>query len=52
MKVRDFVRVDEDAVFLTTIPGVSYYTALLIAEVGDVDVFHDLERLCFPNATL
>lgn len=38
---------NEDAMLLTTIPGVGYYTALLlVAEIGDVNRFSDSEKLC------
>jgi len=38
---------DGRARILTTIPGVGYYTALLlVAEIGDVNRFPDAERLC------
>jgi transposase len=38
---------DGRARILTTIPGVGYYTALLlVAEIGDVNRFPDAEKLC------
>ena len=38
---------DEDVELLMTIPGVGYYTALLVkAEVGDISRFSTGERLC------
>ena len=38
---------DEDAKLLMTIPGVGYYSALLIkSEVGSIDRFSDGEHLC------
>ena len=42
-KVRD----SEDAVLLTSIPGVGKYTALVIsAEIGDISRFPDSHKLC------
>lgn len=39
--------VDEDVKLLMTIPGVGYYTALLIkSEVGDINRFSDGDKLC------
>lgn len=38
---------DEDVKLLMTVPGVGYYTALLVkSEVGDINRFSDGERLC------
>ena len=38
---------DGRARILTTIPGVGYYTALLlVAEIGDINRFPDAEKLC------
>ena len=38
---------DEDVRLLTTIPGIGYYSALLIkSEIGDVTRFPSDERLC------
>ena len=38
---------DEEVTLLMTIPGVGYYTALLVkSEVGDIDRFSDGDRLC------
>ena len=46
-KIRSLAREKEDAMLLTTIPGVGYYNALLlVAEIGDVNRFPDSERLC------
>ena len=37
-KIRSLAREKEDAMLLTTIPGVGYYNALLlVAEIGDVN---------------
>jgi len=45
--LRQVYREDPRARLLTTIPGVGYYTALLIvSEIGDVNRFPDSERLC------
>ena len=46
-KIKGLVEESEDAMLLTTIPGVGYYNALLlVAEIGDVDRFPDSEKLC------
>ena len=38
---------DEDVKLLMTIPGVGYYTALLVkSEIGDINRFSDGDRLC------
>ena len=47
LKVRGIAEQDGYAKLLVTIPGVSYYSALLISsEVADVDRFSDHEHLC------
>ncbi|MBS7614615.1 IS110 family transposase [Candidatus Bathyarchaeota archaeon] len=46
-KIRGLAKMNEDVALLTTIPGVGYYTALLLlAEIGDVSRFPDSEKLC------
>jgi len=46
-KIRELAKENEDAMLLTTIPGVGYYNALLfLAEIGDVNRFPDSEKLC------
>jgi transposase len=46
-KIKGLVKENEDAMLLTTIPGVGFYTALLlVAEIGDVNRFPDSEKLC------
>jgi len=46
-KIQGLARESEDALLLTTIPGVGYYTALLlVAGIGDVNRFPDSEKLC------
>ena len=46
-KIRSLAREKEEAMLLTTIPGVGYYNALLlVAEIGDVNRFPDSDRLC------
>lgn len=46
-KVRELAEKDGYARLLVTIPGVSYYSALLISsEIADVDRFSDHEHLC------
>jgi len=46
-QLKRLVREDEEAGLLTTIPGVGYYTALLlVAEIGDVERFPSPEKLC------
>ena len=45
--LRELAGGDEEVKLLMTIPGVGYYTALLVkAEVGDVNRFSDGDRLC------
>jgi transposase len=44
--IQEKAKIDGDALLLTTIPGVSYYSALLIkAEIGDVNRFPDKFKL-------
>ncbi len=46
-RVQQLAEEDEDAVLLMTIPGVGYYSALLIkSEIGDVKRFPSAKRLC------
>ncbi len=46
-KVQQIAEKDHDAVLLMTIPGVGYYSALLIkSEIGDVRRFPSAKRLC------
>jgi len=46
-QLKRLAREDEEAGLLTTIPGVGYYTALLlVAEIGDVERFPSPEKLC------
>lgn len=46
-KIRSLAREKEEAMLLTTIPGVGYYNALLlVAGIGDVNRFPDSDRLC------
>jgi transposase len=47
LELKKMAKDDEDVKLLMTIPGVGYYTALLIkAEVGDVSMFSTGEQLC------
>jgi transposase len=46
-KVQRLAREDQDATLLITIPGVGYYSALLIkSEIGDIKRFHSAKQLC------
>jgi transposase len=46
-KVQQVAEKDHDAMLLMTIPGVGYYSALLIkSEIGDVKRFPSAKRLC------
>jgi len=46
-ELRGMAEEDEDVKLLMTIPGVGYYTALLMkSEIGDIDRFPFGERLC------
>jgi len=46
-KVRRVVESDKYAKLLMTVPGISYYSALLISsEIADIDRFPDHEHLC------
>jgi len=45
--LRELAEDDEDIKLLMTIPGVGYYTALLVkSEIGDINRFSDGDRLC------
>jgi len=45
--LKEQATIDEDVKLLMTIPGVGYYTALLIkSEVGDINRFSDGDKLC------
>ena len=45
--LKELANDDKDVRLLMTVPGVGYYTALLVkSEVGDIDRFNDGERLC------
>jgi len=47
LDLRRLAGLDEDVRLLMTIPGIGYYTALLIkAEVGDVNRFKSGDHLC------
>lgn len=46
-KIHGLAMENQDAMLLTTIPGIGYYTALLlVAEIGDINRFPDAEKLC------
>ena len=46
-RVQQVAEQDSDAILLMTIPGVGYYSALLIkSEIGDVQRFPSAKRLC------
>jgi len=46
-KVQQLAEEDQDAVLLMTIPGVGYYSALMIkSEMGDVNRFPSAKQLC------
>jgi len=46
-QIRLLAKSDESAKLLMTIPGISYYSALLIvAEIGDIKRFSNHEKLC------
>jgi transposase len=46
-QIESCVKDDESARLLTTIPGIGYYSALLIAsEIGDINRFADSHHLC------
>ena len=46
-ELRSMAPEDEDVRLLMTIPGVGYYSALLVkSEVGDISRFPDGEKLC------
>jgi transposase len=45
--LKEQATIDNDVKLLMTIPGVGYYTALLIkSEVGDINRFSDGDKLC------
>jgi transposase len=45
--LKELAEDDEDVRLLMTIPGVGYYTALLVkSEIGDINRFSDGDRLC------
>ena len=47
-KVQQVAEQDPDAILLMSIPGVGYYSALLIkSEIGDIRRFPSAKRLCF-----
>ena len=42
LKIKEIAKENEDAKLLMTIPGINYYSAMLIlAEIGDVKRFSD-----------
>ena len=46
-QLKEMAGEDEEVTLLMTIPGVGYYTALLVkSEVGDINRFSDGDRLC------
>lgn len=46
LKLRRIAAGDEDITLLTTIPGVGYYTAVLVkAEIGDIAQFSSYDHL-------
>ena len=46
-RINKISKADKQAMLLTTIPGISYYSALLIiAEIGDINRFKSEEKLC------
>ena len=45
--LKELAEDDEDVKLLMTIPGIGYYTALLVkSEIGDINRFSDGDRLC------
>jgi len=47
-RVQQLAEDDKDSILLMTIPGVGYYSALLIkSEIGDVKRFRSAKQLCF-----
>jgi transposase len=45
--LKELAEDDEDIKLLMTIPGIGYYTALLVkSEIGDINRFSDGDRLC------
>ncbi len=47
LKIKEIAKENEDAKLLMTIPGINYYSAMLIlAEIGDVKRFPDSHKLC------
>jgi transposase len=46
-ELKETATIDEDVKLLMTIPGVGYYTALLVkSEIGDINRFSDGDKLC------
>jgi len=46
-ELKETAKIDEDVKLLMTVPGVGYYTALLVkSEIGHIDRFSDGEKLC------
>ena len=46
-ELKETAMIHEDVKLLMTIPGVGYYTALLVkSEIGDINRFSDGDRLC------
>ena len=46
-ELKETATIDEDVRLLMTIPGVGYYTALLVKrEIGDINRFSDGDKLC------
>jgi len=47
LKIKEISKENEDAKLLMSIPGINYYSAMLIlAEIGDVKRFSDSHKLC------
>jgi transposase len=47
LDLKGLAGLDEDVKLLMTIPGIGYYTALLVkAEIGDVNRFRSGDHLC------
>jgi len=46
-ELKETARIDEDVKLLTTVPGVGYYTALLVkSKIGPINRFIDGDKLC------
>jgi len=46
-ELKEQATIDEDVKLLMTLPGVGYYTALLVkSEIGDINRFSDGDKLC------